>query len=76
MTDEQAKVWQANIPIWNGSVKSTQAEMDAAILALYPLLGLHMTGYQSSKVGGQADSVTKDVTKQYAAIQAGGHASM
>lgn len=76
MTDDQAKVWQANLPIWRGSVKSTQAEMDAAILALYPLLGLHMTGYQSSKVGGQDDRITKDVTKQYAAIQAGGHASM
>jgi len=76
MTDDQAKVYAANLPIYN-SRTSTQSQRDAAVLALYPLIDLHLTGPQYSQ-GGQPgpDSILrKYVTADYAALQGGRHAA-
>lgn len=76
MTDDQARIYAANLPIYN-SKDSTQAQRDAAALALYPLINLHLTGLQYSQghQPGPDSILRKYVAEDYAKIQSGGHAA-
>ena len=79
MTDDQAKTWAANLLTYNNVQRNaTQAGMDAAVLALYPLMNLSMTGPQmgANKTVPADANTRKYLTRDYTAIQAGGHAAM
>lgn len=76
MTDEQASVFSASLQVYH-SRSSSQSERDAAALALYPLSSLSLTGPQMARyrTSGPSDVLKKNVTADYVAIQAGGHAT-
>ena len=75
MTDAQASTYAYNLTIYNDRA-STQAQRDAACLALYPLINLSLTPAQNvaNNVNGPDSVLRKVVAADYATIQAGGHA--
>ena len=76
MTDDQAKNYAANLKLWNSKTTS-QADRNAAVRALAPIVGLRETGYQFSLFGGgPTDDLRAPIAADYATLQSTGNAPM
>lgn len=77
MTDDQAKIYAADLKLYN-TKGTSQADLNSAVKGLQPLVGLRETGYQASQFGGipPDDALRKAVAADYATLQSTGNAPM